>query len=41
MAMTNDARALVRRAQQQTAANRYAFLIRQLSAKVVEKIRNS
>lgn len=27
--MTGDAAALVRRAQQQTAANRYAFLIRQ------------
>lgn len=37
----NDLKALVRRAQTQTTANRYAFLLRQLNAKLVEKIRTS
>jgi hypothetical protein len=33
--------ALLQKAQTQTQANRYAFLIRQLNAKLTEKIRNS
>ena len=40
--MTNlDTRALIARAQTQTQANRYAFLIRQLNAKLTNNIRNS
>jgi hypothetical protein len=38
---TPDPRNLIQRAQSQTQANRYAFLIRQLNAKLTEKIRNS
>jgi hypothetical protein len=36
-----DPTALIKRAQAQTQANRYAFLLRQANAKVVEKIRTS
>ena len=36
-----DQRALIQRAQAQTQANRYAFLLRLANAKVVEKIRTS
>ena len=38
MADTNQ---LPQRAQAQTQANRYAFLLRQLNAKLTEKIRTS
>jgi hypothetical protein len=33
--------ALIQRAQSQTQANRYAFVIRTLNAKLVDKIRKS
>jgi len=36
-----DVKALIARAQSQTQANRYAFLLRQLNAKLTEKIRTS
>jgi hypothetical protein len=36
-----DAKALIQKAQTQTQANRYAFLIRQLNAKLTNNIRNS
>jgi hypothetical protein len=36
-----DPRALIQRAQSQTQANRYAFVIRTLNAKLVDKIRKS
>ena len=36
-----DPNALIARAQSQTQANRYAFLLRQLNAKLTEKIRTS
>jgi hypothetical protein len=36
-----DAKALLQKAQTQTQANRYAFLIRQLNAKLTNNIRNS
>jgi lipopolysaccharide export system protein LptC len=36
-----DPKALIARAQSQTQANRYAFLLRQLNAKLTEKIRTS
>lgn len=38
--MTNkDPRDLIRKAQQQTSANRYAFLVRQINAKLIDKIK--
>jgi len=37
----SDPKALIARAQSQTQANRYAFLLRQLNAKLTEKIRTS
>jgi hypothetical protein len=36
-----DPKALIARAQSQTQANRYAFLLRQLNAKLTDKIRNT
>ena len=39
--MTTDPRQILQRIQAQTQANRYAFLIRQLNAKLTEKIRTS
>jgi hypothetical protein len=36
-----DPKALIQKAQAQTQANRYAFLLRQLNAKLTEKIRTS
>jgi hypothetical protein len=38
--MTNP-QALIQRAQAQTQANRFAFLLKQLNAKLVDKIRKS
>jgi len=37
----NDPRALIQRAQAQTQANRYAFVLRTVNAKLAEKIRTS
>jgi len=37
----SDPKALIARAQSQTQANRYAFLLRLLNAKLTEKIRTS
>jgi hypothetical protein len=36
-----DPKAIIQRIQAQTQANRYAFLIRQLNAKLADKIRRS
>lgn len=37
--MSDDAKALARKAQQQTSANRYAFLLKQLNAKLIDKVK--